>query len=291
MSVVLATPIRGERRSKTTDLAIVAGAIGLAVDGGAGVAVGRAAGAAARWRGRHPGDCLRVLDGPSRDRLADRGLGPVSADRVRAHRAQDRRLASRCSRRSAIGLPGCSTSRSWGRRSCSVRSATVRSGGRMTQALGPGGVEPAGGLSGGADHHLRRRALRHPLLLRRDADRRPVVRRSDASRHARERRRVAQRRREHLHGADRGAVDDPAVPAGDDAVRADDGDDVRHGPHLRRHHGGLHPVRRRGQTSADRRHHDGARHDHDGQDVRPGNRNAQDDGHRAARRGARPTST
>ena len=29
-------------------------------------------------------------------------------------------------------------------------------------------------------------------------------------------------------------------PAGDDAVRADDGDDLRHGAHLRRHHGRLH---------------------------------------------------
>ena len=36
----------------------------------------------------------------------------------------------------------------------------------------------------------------------------------------RERRRVAERGRQHLHGADRGAADDPAVPAADDASRS-----------------------------------------------------------------------
>ena len=44
----------------------------------------------------------------------------------------------------------------------------------------------------------------------------------DAPRDAGERRRIAQRRRQHLHGPDRGAADDPAVPAADDRVRADD---------------------------------------------------------------------
>ena len=33
------------------------------------------------------------------------------------------------------------------------------------------------------------------------------------------------------------------------AVRADDGDDLRHGAHLGRHHGGLHPVRHRGAST------------------------------------------
>ena len=92
MAVELETPLQqAARRSSTTDLAIVAGAIGLAVVGGAGLAVGRAAGAAAGRRGRDPGDRLRVLDRPPRDRLADRGVGPVPAGCVRAHRAQDRR--------------------------------------------------------------------------------------------------------------------------------------------------------------------------------------------------------
>ena len=42
----------------------------------------------------------------------------------------------------------------------------------------------------------------------------------DAPRHAGVRRRVAQRRGEHLHGPDRGAADDPPVPAADDASRS-----------------------------------------------------------------------
>ena len=95
-----------------------------------------------------------------------------------------------------------------------------------------------------------------------------AVRGHHAPLHARERRRVAERRRQHLHGADRGAADHPAVPAADDRVRADDGDDGRHGAHLRRRHGGLHPVRRRGAASADRGDHDGAGHADDGEDVR-----------------------
>ena len=82
---------------------------------------------------------------------------------------------------------------------------------------------------------------------------------ADAPRDAVERRRVGQRRGQHLHVPDRGAADDPAVSAGDDAVRADDGDDVRDGAHFGRDDGDLHPVRRRGQASADGGHHDGAR--------------------------------
>ena len=101
-----------------------------------------------------------------------------------------------------------------------------------------------------------------------------------------ERRRDAQRRGQHLHGADRGAADDPALSAEDDAVGAHDGDDLRHGPHLGRHHGGLHPVRDRGAAPADGRDHDRARHADDGQDVRARDRGARDDGHREARGGA-----
>ena len=38
-------------------------------------------------------------------------------------------------------------------------------------------------------------------------------------------------------------------PAADDRVGADDGDDVRHGAHLRRHHGRLHRVRHRAAST------------------------------------------
>ena len=75
------------------------------------------------------------------------------------------------------------------------------------------------------------------------------------------------------------------------AVRADDGDDVRHGAHLRRHHGGLHRVRHRAEAPAHGGDHDGAGHADDGQDVRAGDRGARDAGHREARRRRRPTST
>ena len=101
-----------------------------------------------------------------------------------------------------------------------------------------------------------------------------------------ERRRVAERGGQHLHGPDRGAADHPAVPAEDDAVGADDRDDVGHGAHLGRHHGGLHPVRHRGEAPADGGHHDGARHADDGEDVRARDRAARDDGHREAGGGA-----
>ncbi len=50
----------------------------------------------------------------------------------------------------------------------------------------------------------------------------------------------------------------PYLPR-DDRVGADDRDDLRHGAHLGRHHGGLHPVRHRGAAPADGGHHDGAR--------------------------------
>ena len=76
-----------------------------------------------------------------------------------------------------------------------------------------------------------------------------AVRGGDEQGDGRERRRVAERRRQHLHGPDRGAADDPPVPAAHDAVGADDGDDLRHGAHLRRHHGRLHRVRHRGRST------------------------------------------
>ena len=90
--------------------------------------------------------------------------------------------------------------------------------------------------------------------------------------------------RQHLHGPVRGAAHGAPLPLEDDRVGVDDGDDRRHGAHLGRHHGGLHPVRHRGQAPADGRDHDRARHDHDGQDVRPRDRQPGDDGDREARR-------
>ena len=49
-----------------------------------------------------------------------------------------------------------------------------------------------------------------------------------------------QRRGQHLHGADRGAADHPAVSGGRDQLRADDHHDLGHGARLGRHHGGVH---------------------------------------------------
>ena len=107
--------------------------------------------------------------------------------------------------------------------------------------------------------------------------------------HGRERRGEPQRRRVDLHGADRGAAHDPAVPAADDAVRADDGHDVGHGPHLGLDHGGVHRVRHRGPAPAHRGDHDRAGHDHDGQAVRARDRDAGDLRQGQARHAQAPT--
>ena len=95
--------------------------------------------------------------------------------------------------------------------------------------------------------------------------------------------RIAERGGEHLHGADRGAADDQALPATHDRIRVDDGHDVGHGAHLRRHHGGLHPLRHRSAAPADGGDHDRARNADDGQDLRPGDGSAGDDGDGEAR--------
>ena len=55
-------------------------------------------------------------------------------------------------------------------------------------------------------------------------------------------------------------------------LRADDGNDGRHGPRFGRDHGRLHSLRSRGQTPAQRGHHDRPRHYSDGENVRSGNR-------------------
>ncbi len=62
-------------------------------------------------------------------------------------------------------------------------------------------------------------------------------------------------------------------------VRADDGDDVRHGAHLGRHHGGVHRVRHRAQASAHGSDHDGPGHADAVEDVRARDGRARDDGH------------
>ena len=150
----------------------------------------------------------------------------------------------------------------------------------MTGALGPEGAQLRRHLRvpGAADDHLHRRAVRDPLLLRRHAARRAAVRRRDAP-------------GDEASGAESlnvaasifmGQTEAPLtirpyLPEMT-AVRADDGDDLRDGAHLGRHHGRLHPVRHRGQAPADRGDHDGARHDHDGQDAGARDRSAEDDG-------------
>ena len=55
---------------------------------------------------------------------------------------------------------------------------------QITQALGPGRGGPAGCVPSGADHYFCRSAVCHPLLLRHHADRRPGLRVADAPRHA-----------------------------------------------------------------------------------------------------------
>ena len=81
-----------------------------------------------------------------------------------------------------------------------------------------------------ARDHLRHRAVRHPVLPRHHAAHRPRLRRRDEPGDGRERRGEPQRGGLDLHGADRGAAHHPAVPAADDALRADDGDDRRGWP-------------------------------------------------------------
>ncbi len=71
-----------------------------------------------------------------------------------------------------------------------------------------------------------------------------------------------------------------------DPLRADDGDDRRHGAHLRLHHGGVHRLRRRCEASAHGRDHDRARHHHDGQDLRARGRPSRDLRQRQARHSA-----
>ena len=88
-------------------------------------------------------------------------------------------------------------------------------------------------FSGAADNYFHRGALCAAVLLRRDAggDSRGGV--GDAARDGRQRSRIAQRGRQHLHGADRSAADDPAFSTGPHAIRTDDHHDQRNGARLR----------------------------------------------------------
>ena len=72
-------------------------------------------------------------------------------------------------------ITGCSGSPASARRSCSVRSATHRVGPGDDRRSRAGRRAVRGDLrvSGAADDHLHRRAVRDPLLLRRDAVHRP----------------------------------------------------------------------------------------------------------------------
>ena len=186
--------------------------------------------AAARRPDRHHGDRVRAVDQPARDRPADGRLGAGAAGRLRAARAQDRGRPGACSRRSARAinrlLDFAFVGSSFVFGPLGDKEVWPRI---MTTVLGRRGraVRRHLRVPGAADDHLHRRAVRHPLLLRRHAGRRAAVRGGDAAGHARVGRRVAQRRGQHLHGADRGAADHPAVPAADDRVGADDGHDRR----------------------------------------------------------------
>ena len=141
----------------------------------------------------------------------------------------------------------------------------------MTQVLGPEGAQLRRHLRvpGAADDHLHRRAVRHPLLLRRHAARRAAVRGRDAPGDA------------GVSGAESLNVAASIFMGQTEAPltirpylpRMTESElmtvmTVRHGAHLRRHHGGLHPVRHRGAAPADGGDHDRAGHADDGQDLR-----------------------
>ncbi len=126
----------------------------------------------------------------------------------------------------------------------------------------------------GAPHdHLHRRLFRRALSHRRHAAHHPCRCLGDDPRHGSQRRRIPQRRRQHLHGADRGPAYHPPVSPQAHQVRTHVRHDQRHGPHLRRHDGRLHPGRRRrSKKSPHRRHHDRTRHAPHGQNAGPRNR-------------------
>ena len=163
--------------------------------------------------GADSGARLLPVVGAARDRLSHRGVGTRSAVPLRADRPEDR------GRTGGLSKPRRRDHQDPGLR---LRRVVVR----VRAARQPGGVAEdrdrrarARGqpvrehlrVHGAADDHLHRRAVRDALLLRHHADRRADVRGDHAPLHAGERRRVAERRRQHLHGSDGGAADHPAV--------------------------------------------------------------------------------
>ncbi len=193
----------GARRSSTTDLAIVAGAIGLAVVAALAARLGVPQAQPLVGAVVVLGIAYAFsIDRSPRDRFANGDLGIGPAGGLRADRAQDGRRPAgvRDARQLDHPAPGLRLRGVVVRLRPVGRQRTMADSGEGART---GRVELARGLPRGADDHLRGRALRHPVLLRHHADRRSCVRRGDASRDARQRRRVAERGRQHLHGARR----------------------------------------------------------------------------------------
>ena len=97
-------------------------------------------------------------------------------------------------------------------------------------------------VPGAAHHHLYLRLLRRSVPPGHHAGGHQGHGLVDASDHAHQWRGVAQRRGQHLHGANGSAAQHPSLPAGRHTVRTHDHHDQWHGPRVRRHHGCLYPC-------------------------------------------------
>ena len=209
-------------------------------------------------------------------------MGARPSGRLRHRRAQDhrRRAAVFDARRRLQSPRRLRQRRSHIRVRPSGRRQRLRKddGGARSRRIGRDHRVP-----GAADHHLRRGADGHPLLLRRHADRGARLRRRDAPPDARERRRIAQHRGQCLPEHDGGAADDSTLPGRSDGIRAHDRHDLRDGARVRRDDGRLPAVRRGGEASAGGGHHDGSGHAGHREDAGAGNRGSANDGDREAR--------
>ena len=178
-----------------------------------------------RRRVVHPRRSPCALSRPTAARSTGRrsawGLEP--AGRLRAHRAEDADRPARVRDARRRHQQAARLRRRRRRRSCSARSATASVWGRvMTGALGP----EARSTASSSRSRCCRRSSSSPRSSPSSIT--SASCRSSCALFAvvmhrvmrRERRRVAERRRQHLHGADRSAADDPAVPAGDDRSRS-----------------------------------------------------------------------
>ncbi len=150
------------------------------------------------WHCRHPGDRRCTLPQPKTNPLARRGLGSGPPAAVRDLRAPD-------SRRPAT-VP-----RAWQLRDLDSQLLVCRLAVRLRRA-GQARLEPGSHLrvSAAACHHLRQRTLRHHVLPRDHAAHRAGLRHADEPGDGGERGRKPERGGIDLHGADRGAADDPA---------------------------------------------------------------------------------